>query len=53
MSHTDYLTSNQLYRALNLRDLTDPEQGRHAIQSLLQSVTDRLQSEWDWADPVW
>ncbi|GAA3849052.1 hypothetical protein KACC15558_30590 [Brevibacterium ammoniilyticum] len=47
MSHTDYLTSDQLYRALNVRDLTDPEQGRHAIQTLLQTVIDRLQPEWD------
>ncbi|MFL0504044.1 PheS-related mystery ligase SrmL [Kocuria rhizophila] len=47
MLHADYLTSDQLYRALNVRDLTDPDQGRHAIQALLQSVIDRLQPEWD------
>lgn len=47
MSHADYLTSDQLYRALNVRDLTDPDQGRHAIQALLLSVIDRLQPEWD------
>ena len=47
MSHADYLTSDQLYRALNTRDLTDPDQGRHAIQSLLQLVIDRLLPEWD------
>lgn len=47
MSHADYLTSDQLYRALNTRDLTDPDQGRHAIQSLLQLIIDRLLPEWD------
>jgi phenylalanyl-tRNA synthetase alpha chain len=46
MSHADYLTSDQLYRALNLRDLSDPAQGAHVIQTLLASVVDALQSEW-------
>lgn len=46
MSHTDYLTSDQLCRALNLRDLTDPAQGSHAIQALLDSVVTGLQTEW-------
>ena len=46
MSHTDYLTSDQLNHALNLRDLTDPAQGRHAIQALLASVVRALQPEW-------
>jgi phenylalanyl-tRNA synthetase alpha chain len=47
MSHADYLTPDQLCRALKLRDLTDPAQGPHAIQALLDSVIARLQSEWD------
>lgn len=46
MSHADHLTSAQLCRALNLRDLTDPAQGAHAIQTLLGSVVASLQSEW-------
>lgn len=46
MSHADYLTSDQLCRALNLRDLTDPSQGEHAIQALLDSVVGALRSEW-------
>ena len=47
MSHADYLTSDQLWRALNLRDLTDPAQGSHAIQVLLDSVVTALRTEWD------
>lgn len=46
MSHADYLTSDQLYRALNMRDLTDPAQGEHAIQVLLDSVVTALGTEW-------
>jgi phenylalanyl-tRNA synthetase alpha chain len=46
MSHSDYLTSDQLSRALNLRDLTDPAQGEHAIQALLDGVVTALRNEW-------
>jgi phenylalanyl-tRNA synthetase alpha chain len=46
MSHADYLTSAELLRALNLRDLTDPAHGAHAIQALLSCVVTALQSEW-------
>lgn len=46
MSHADYLTSDQLCRALNLRDLTDRAQGGHAIQVLLDSVVTGLRTEW-------
>lgn len=46
MSHADYLTSDQLSHALNLRDLTDPAQGDHAIQALLASVVGALQPNW-------
>lgn len=46
MSHADYLTSDQLSRALNLRDLTDPARGDHAVQALLDAVVIALRSEW-------
>jgi phenylalanyl-tRNA synthetase alpha chain len=46
MSHIDYLTSDLLSRALHMRDLTDPAQGGHAIQALLDAVVIALQSEW-------
>lgn len=46
MSHADYLTSDQLCHALRLRDLTDPAQGDHAIQTLLASVVGALQPDW-------
>ncbi len=46
MSNADYLTSDQLCRALSMRDLTDPAQGGHAIQVLLASVVTALLSEW-------
>lgn len=46
MSHADYLSPTEIHRALNLRDLTDPTQGTHAIQTLLTSVVTALQSEW-------
>lgn len=46
MSHAVHLTSDQLRRALTLRDLTDPAQGGHAIQVLLDSVVATLSSAW-------
>ncbi|MDA3625514.1 hypothetical protein OU415_08700 [Saccharopolyspora sp. WRP15-2] len=46
MSHADYLTPDQLSRALNMRDLTDPAQGGHAVQVLLDAVVSALQTEW-------
>lgn len=46
MSHADYLTSDQLHRALTMRDLTDPAQGAHAIQALLDAVVIALGTEW-------
>lgn len=46
MSYSDYLNSDQLLRALNLRDLTDAAQGGHAIQALLDAVVSALSSEW-------
>ncbi|GAA2083841.1 hypothetical protein GCM10009821_26330 [Aeromicrobium halocynthiae] len=47
MSHTAYLTPDQLCRALSLRDLTDPAQGPHAVHVLLDEVVGRLRSQWD------
>ncbi|MEV6136244.1 hypothetical protein AB0L63_09305 [Nocardia sp. NPDC051990] len=46
MAHADYLTPEQLCRALNLRDLTDPAQGDHAIQALLDAVVTALRTAW-------
>lgn len=46
MSHADHLTSEQLHRALTVRDLTDPAQGAHAVQELLAAVETALQSLW-------
>ncbi len=46
MSHSHYVTSEQLCRALNLRDLTDPAQGEHAVQSLLETVVSQLRRHW-------
>ncbi|MGI5217125.1 hypothetical protein [Nocardia sp. CA-290969] len=46
MSHADYLTSVQLSRALNIRDLTDPSQGEHAMQMLLDAIVTALRTEW-------
>ncbi|GAA1487688.1 hypothetical protein [Brachybacterium sacelli] len=46
MSTTDYLTTDQLSRALTLRDLTDPAHGEHAMQALLDAVVTALQSRW-------
>lgn len=46
MAHADYLTPDQLCRALDLRDLTDPAQGEHAMQTLLNAVVTRLGRDW-------
>ncbi len=40
------LTPEALARALALRDLTDPAQGRHAMQDLLRGVTAALAGQW-------
>lgn len=47
MAHADYLTPDQLHRALTLRDLTDPAHGEHAIQTLLDAVVTALRTRWD------
>ena len=36
-------------RAVTLRDLTDPEQGPHALQHVVQLITDALQTRWQCA----
>jgi phenylalanyl-tRNA synthetase alpha chain len=43
----NYLSPNELRDALNIRDLSDPLSGPHAMQELLQSVTDALRNRWD------
>ncbi|AVH20272.1 PheS-related mystery ligase SrmL [Nocardia cyriacigeorgica] len=47
MSSADYLNTEQLRRALSVRDLTDPAQGPHAIQLLLDAAVAALRSGWD------
>lgn len=42
-----YLTPSDLHRALTLRDLSDPAQGPHAIQVMLEHVVHALQEAWD------
>jgi phenylalanyl-tRNA synthetase alpha chain len=42
-----YLQPDELHGALTRRDLSDPAQGRHAIQLLLQAVVDALSHRWD------
>lgn len=46
MAHADYLTPDQIHRALTLRDLTDPAHGPHAVQLLLDAVVTALHDEW-------
>lgn len=46
MPAVDYLTTDQLHRALSVRDLTDPAQGPHAIQTLLDAVVTALAADW-------
>jgi phenylalanyl-tRNA synthetase alpha chain len=40
------LTESELAAALAVRDLTDPVQGRHALQRLVDEVTDALTRAW-------
>lgn len=41
-----YLSTDQLSRALSLRDLTDPDQGPHAMQTLLNEIVEALHTVW-------
>jgi phenylalanyl-tRNA synthetase alpha chain len=40
------ISSEALARALNLRDLSDPDQGPHAMQLILASIVSALEREW-------
>lgn len=42
-----YLHPDELHRALTRRDLTDPAQGRHAVQLLLENILQALSRLWD------
>ena len=46
MNAITYVTPEQLLQALTLRDLSDPTQGPHALQRLLDDVLHALQSTW-------
>ncbi|MEC5150540.1 hypothetical protein [Cryobacterium sp. GrIS_2_6] len=41
-----YLSAAELTDALNLRDLSDPDQGHHAMQTLLDGVVSALAGRW-------
>lgn len=43
---TTYLSTADLARDLSIRDLSDPDQGAHAIQTLLTDVVDALADTW-------
>lgn len=43
---TTYLSANELHDALTLRDLSDPAQGPHAMQELLDQITSALAHGW-------
>ncbi len=40
------ISSEALERALNIRDLSDPDQGPHAMQLILSSIVSALEREW-------
>ena len=44
--NTTYLTAADLHHALTMRDLSDPAQGPHALQILLDDVVRALQAAW-------
>ena len=46
MSALSYLSPDQLARALSLRDLSDPAQGAHSMQLLLENLVTALQHQW-------
>ena len=43
---TSYLSATELTDALNLRDLSNPAQGHHAMQTLLDDVASALAGHW-------
>ncbi|GAB3911658.1 hypothetical protein GCM10027613_50490 [Microlunatus endophyticus] len=44
--NTTYLTARQLRDALQLRDLTDPAAGPHAMQMLVSAIVTALTRRW-------
>lgn len=46
------LTSEQLHAALSLRDLTDPAQGPHAVQLVVDSIRTALGAAWPYTE-IW
>jgi phenylalanyl-tRNA synthetase alpha chain len=44
---TSYLSADALGTTLSLRDVSDPQQGRHALQTLLETVTTSLATRWN------
>ena len=42
-----YLTPTELQAAMELRDLSDPQQGPHAMSLLLADITRALESLWN------
>lgn len=46
------LTADEVARALAVRDLTDPAEGRHALQRLLDDVTTALARTWGCAPRI-
>ena len=49
---TTLLTAHELCAALQLRDLSDPGQGPHAMQILLDEVIETLAPTWECAVDV-
>jgi phenylalanyl-tRNA synthetase alpha chain len=43
----NHLSPDQLRRDLDVRDLTDPNEGSHAIQQLIDTAVDALRSSWN------
>ena len=46
MASADYLTVDQLHEALTVRDLSDPGQGSHAVQLMLDTTVSALEDHW-------
>ena len=46
------LTSEELHAALSLRDLTDPAQGPHAVQLVVDSIRTALGAAWPYTE-IW
>lgn len=47
MTTPAYLTPDELHASLTVRDLSDPAQGPHAMQTLLHGVVESLQQAWN------